>query len=69
MAFRPHRWFYPLDWPQISARIRFHTTGPHGVACCWHWPELTDRPVLTHKRTNQEHPLFWVMSANTCLPT
>ena len=36
MAFRPHRWFYPLDWSQISARIRFRTAGPHGIACCWH---------------------------------
>ena len=35
MAFRPYRWFYPLDWPQISARVRFETRGPHGVGCCW----------------------------------
>jgi hypothetical protein len=36
MAFHPNRWFYPLDWSRISARVRFETAGPHGAACCWH---------------------------------
>ena len=45
MAFHPHRWFYPLDWPQISARIRFQTAGPHGIGCCWHCARPHGRTV------------------------
>ena len=32
---RERRWFYPIDWPQISAELRFRTPGPHGTARCW----------------------------------
>ena len=40
MPIRPeHRWFYPIDWPQLSAVIRFERAGgrcqrcgrPHGI--------------------------------------
>lgn len=35
---REHRFFYPIDWPQLSAMVRFHRAGgrcevyarPHG---------------------------------------
>ena len=27
---RERRWWYPIDWPNISLRIRFEVDGPHG---------------------------------------
>ena len=35
------RWFYPIDWPQLSQHVRFERAGgicqgcgrPHGVHC------------------------------------
>ncbi|MDR3515091.1 MAG: hypothetical protein P4M00_04685 [Azospirillaceae bacterium] len=36
MPIRPEaRWHYPIDWPQISQRVRFKITGPHGAGRCW----------------------------------
>ncbi len=32
---RDARWFYPIDWPLISRRVRFETPGPHGAGRCW----------------------------------
>jgi hypothetical protein len=43
MPIRPqHRWLYPMDWPQLSAVIRFERAGgrceccrrPHGKIVC-----------------------------------
>jgi hypothetical protein len=43
MPIRPqHRWLYPIDWPQLSAVIRFkrakgrreHCARPHGKLVC-----------------------------------
>ena len=43
MPIRPqHRWLYPIDWPQLSAVIRFerakghceHCARPHGQLVC-----------------------------------
>lgn len=56
MPIRPqHRWLYPIDWPQITAAIRFgrakgrceHCDRPHGKLVChlgdgrW-WDEVAD---------------------------
>jgi hypothetical protein len=35
MPHYPLRFFYPVDWLQISARIRFSVPGPHGIGHCW----------------------------------
>jgi hypothetical protein len=48
---REHRWFYPIDWPKLSAVIRFRRAQgrreqrgrPHSFGCIWPW--LTRRRV------------------------
>jgi hypothetical protein len=30
---RQHRWLYPIDWPQISAAIRFGRAKSHCEEC------------------------------------
>lgn len=56
MPIRPqHRWLYPIDWPQLSAMIRFERAGgrcehcarPHGAIVCHlgdgRWWDETDQ--------------------------
>ena len=47
---RELRWFYPIDWPEISRRVRFERAGgvcegcgrPHGADC----PLPARRPLV-----------------------
>ncbi len=36
MPIRPEtRHFFPIDWPTLSAMVRFEIPGPHGPGRCW----------------------------------
>src|SRR6185503_19506099 len=58
-----YRWFYPIDWPQLSAVIRFRRAQgkcegcgrPHGTTVC-HLGDVGSREEAVARRTRQTDP-------------